>query len=154
MRPWFVLVFRITALLGICPPTAAPHFVSAGDRGTHTPPNKPAKRGTKAPLPLPAILTPSKLHQVVPEAIQTAAQWATTQSKPVVQPYKSSDASVAYMVLHVAPDGIVVDHGQAVATYPVPPGLVLQAGDRIAIGRNGVPRLTQVPEQGADQGIG
>ena len=41
------------------------------------------------------------------------------------------------MSSHVAPDGIAVDHGRAVATYQVPTGLVLQAGDRIAIGCNG-----------------
>ena len=37
VRPGFVLIFRITVLWGICPPTAAPHCVPAGDRGTHTP---------------------------------------------------------------------------------------------------------------------
>ena len=56
------------------------------------------------------------------------------------------------MSSHVAPDGIAVDHGRAVATYQVPTGLVLQAGDRIAIGCNGELRLPHAPEQGA--GIG
>ena len=117
-----------------------------------TPPYKPAKRGTKAPVP--EILAPVELHQVVPEAAQTAAQWSAGQPRPAVPPYLVGDASVAYVVLHVATDGIVVDHGQSVATYPVPTGLVLQAGDRIAIGRNGELRLPHVPEQGAGKGIG
>lgn len=36
-RPWYVLIFRITTLGGICTPTAAPRSVLAGDRDTHTP---------------------------------------------------------------------------------------------------------------------
>ncbi len=116
-----------------------------------TPPYKPAKRRTKAPVP--EILAPVELHQVVPEAAQTAAQWSAGQRRPVVPPYLVGDASVAYVVLHVAPDGIVVDHKRTVAIYPVPTGLVLQAGDRIAIGRNGELRL-HAPEQGAGKGIG
>lgn len=120
-----------------------------------TPSNRPAKRGTKAPAP--EILAPSELHQVVPEAVQTAAQWSAGQSRPVVPPHVDGDASVAYVVLHVAPDGIVVDHGRALATYPVPPtGLVLQAGDRVVIGRNGELCLPHEPEPGKEKegGIG
>ena len=72
-------------------------------------------------------------------------------------PHVDGDASVAYVVLHVAPDGIVVDHGRALATYPVPPtGLVLQAGDRVVIGRNGEICLPHEPEPGKEKegGIG
>ena len=146
------------------PPTqekAAPAPVHVEAKPNHpveavapTPPNKPAKRGTKAPVPVPEILDPAELHQVVPEAAQTAAQWAAGQPKPVVPPYQSGNASVAYVVLHAAQDGIVVAHGQAVATYPVPTGLVLQAGDRIAIGRNGELRLPHAPEKESGKGIG
>ena len=119
-----------------------------------TPSNKPAKQGTKAPVP--EIL--AELHQVV-EAEQTAAEWIAAQpkpAKPAVAPRTVGDASVPFTVLHVAPDGIVVDHGRAVATYPLPPGLVVQAGDRIGIGRNGELRLPHVPEPGKekDGGIG
>lgn len=114
------------------------------------PSNKSAKRG----IAVPEILASAEPHQVVPEATQTAAQWSAGQARPVVPPYLDGDASVAYVVLHVAPDGIVVDHGRAVATYPVPTGLVLQAGDRIAVGRKGELRLPHVPEQGVGKGIG
>ena len=119
-----------------------------------TPPNKPAKQGTKAPVPVPEILVPAERHQVVPEAIQTASEWVAGQPRPVVSPYLDGDSSVDYVVLHAAPDGIVVDHGRAVATYPMPTGLVLQAGDRVVIGRNGELRLPHAPEQGAGKGIG
>lgn len=110
------------------------------------PPNKPAKRGTKP------TKAPAELHQVVLEASQTAAQWSAGQPRPVVPPYLYGDASVAYVVLHVAPDGIVVDHGRAVATYPVPTGLVLQAGDRVVINSNGMLNLPNVPQQGERPG--
>lgn len=59
----------------------------------------------------------------------------------------------ASCILHVAPDGIVVDHGRNVAIYPVPTGLVVRVGDRIAIDRNGQLRLP-LPGQGKDVGIG
>ena len=114
-----------------------------------TPSNKPAKQGTKAPVP--EIL--AELHQVV-EAEQTAAEWIAAQPKPAVAPRTVGDASVPFTVLHVAPDGVVVDHGRAVATYPLPPGLVVQAGDRIAIGRNGELLLPHAPEKESGKGIG
>ena len=78
------------------------------------------------------------------------------QSKRVDEPYSKGDGDVQYNVVYVAPDGVVLDHGQAVATYPVPPGIALQAGDRVVIGRNGELCLPRVPEPGKekDKGIG
>lgn len=116
------------------------------------PPNKSAKRRIKAPLP--EIHAPVELHQVVPEAAQTAAEWSASQSRPVVPPYRYGDASMGYAVLYVAPDGIVVDHKTSVAIYPVPTGFVLKAGAKVAIGPNGELRLPHVPEQGSGKGIG
>lgn len=104
------------------------------------PPNKPAKRRTRTTAPV-SVQT------------ATAAEWISTQPKPTVPPHTVGDASVAFTVLHVAPDGIVVDHGRAVATYPVPPGLVVKAGDWIAIDRTGQLRLPHVLAK-ADKGKG
>lgn len=113
------------------------------------PPNKSAKRRTKTPVPVPKILTPPELPQVMPEAVQTAAEWIAAQPKPAAAPY--SHADVKLTVVHMAPDGIVVDHGRAVATYPVPIGLALQVGDKVVIGSNGELSLPSVPEPGTEK---
>ena len=116
-----------------------------------TPPNKPAKRGINAPVPVPEIL--AEPHQVVAEAAQTAAEWIAAQKKTAAAPY--SHADVKFTFVHMAPDGVVLDHGGgAVAIYPVPTGLVLQAGDKVVIGSNGELRLPHVPEPGQGKGIG
>ena len=78
----------------------------------------------------------------------TAAQWSAGQPRLVVPPYKSGDAAVAYVVLHVAHDGIVIDHGRDVAVYPAPQGIDLQAGDRVVIDRNGLLNLPNVLQPG------
>lgn len=78
----------------------------------------------------------------------TAAQWSAGQPRLVVPPYKSGDAAVAYVVLHVARDGIVIDHGRDVAVYPAPQGIDLQAGDRVVIDRNGLLNLPNVLQPG------
>ena len=60
---------------------------------------------------------------------------------------------MTYTIANVASDGVVVAHGRAMAVYPVPPGLALQAGDKVVIGPNGELRLPHVPEQGTGKGV-
>lgn len=77
----------------------------------------------------------------------TAVEWVASQSKTAVQPYAKDGASVEYIVLYVAADGVVVDHGRSrLAIYPLPDGTSIRAGDRVTIGRDGRLGLPATPD--------
>lgn len=84
---------------------------------------------------------------------QTAAEWIAAQSRPIQPPHAKGDSKVTYTIAHVAPDGIVVAHGRAMAIYPVPTGLALQVGDKVVIGLMGELLLPHVPEQETGKGV-
>lgn len=77
----------------------------------------------------------------------TAAEWIASQSKKAVQPYAKDDSSVQYIVLYVAADGVVIDHGRGnMAIYPLPDGISMQAGDRVIVGGDGRLGLLAAPD--------
>lgn len=79
----------------------------------------------------------------------TAAEWIASQSKTAVLPYAKDGSLTQYIVVHVAADGVVVDHGRGrLAIYPLPDDISMQAGDRVVIGRDGRLGLPAVPEPG------
>jgi hypothetical protein len=89
-------------------------------------------------------------HEMVPEPPhpQTAAEWiATTAEKPAAQPYRTGSTKAMHAVVHVAHDGIVIDHGRSVAIYPVPSGLTLEVGDKVVVGKAQSLSLPHLPEQ-------
>jgi len=95
---------------------------------------------------------PDLPHQVEPVPSPatvplTAAEWIAKQTKPAGQAYQVGDNSTRFTVVHIADDGVVLNHGRSLAIYPVPAGSVLQADDQVVIGRNLELRLP-VPEQG------
>lgn len=90
--------------------------------------------------------------QVLTLAPEQAADWIAAQSRPTQPPHSKGDGKVTYTIANVASDGVVVSHGRAMAVYPVPPGLSLQAGDKVVIGPNG--ELHLPPEQEAGKGVG
>lgn len=73
-------------------------------------------------------------------------QWALEENKTIVLAIPES-ADVAYTVVHVAPDGIVLNKGRTGAVYPVPTDVVLHVGARVVVDRNGEICLPRTPEQ-------
>jgi hypothetical protein len=99
-------------------------------------------------------INPDDSHEIALEGPprQSAADWiAANASKPAAQPYQTGNSKTVYRVVHVAHDGIVIDQGRSVATYPVPPVLLLHLGDRVVVGENQSLCLPPVPER--DPGI-
>lgn len=125
----------------------------------------PADRSARHSLDTvaPVAQVPSvQMHPIATEAVAagvpavdslTAAQWISLGHKRATMPYPKGDAAVAFSVVHIAPDGVVVDHGRAVAIYPIPKGLALQAGDRVFVDRNGELGLSSTPEQGGGKNV-
>lgn len=82
---------------------------------------------------------PAPVAQQQPMPVQTAVQWCAEQGREVVQAYAKGDASTAYMVVYVAQDDVVLDHGGGRAgVYKVPEGGdSLSPGQRVLIDKNG-----------------
>ena len=74
-------------------------------------------------------------------------QWAVEENKIIVLA-TPENSDIAYTVVHVAPDGIVLNKGRTGAVYPVPTGVVLRVGDKVVVDRNGEICLPRTPEQG------
>ncbi|MDO8344983.1 MAG: relaxase/mobilization nuclease domain-containing protein [Cellvibrio sp.] len=115
------------------------------------PSNKSAKRGIKMPVLVPEVI---ELPEVVSEVIPTAAQWVAMQLRQVDEPYSKGAADFQFNILYVSLDGVVVEHGRGIATYPIPTDLALQVGDRVVIDSNGALCLPRVPEPGKEKGKG
>jgi len=99
-------------------------------------------------------INPDDSHEIVlaQPPRQAAVEWiAANATKPATQPYRTANSKTVYLVVHIADDGVVIDHGRSVATYPVPLGLVLKVGDKIVVGKNQALCVPPVPEQ--DPGI-
>lgn len=93
--------------------------------------------------------------EVLPVAppVLTAAEWVSAQAKPLA-PARSVEAkNVAYQVLHIGPDGVVIDLGRSVAIYPLPADLALQAGQKVSIVASGL-QLAAQKAQGKGKGMG
>lgn len=73
----------------------------------------------------------------------SAAVWIASQPKLEVPAFKSGDGATEHVVAHVS-DMLVIDHGRAVARYPIPEGLVVRPGQRVVITKAGTVAL--VPE--------
>lgn len=77
----------------------------------------------------------------------TAAEWIASQSKTAGRPYAKDGSSVQYIVLYVAVDDVVLDHGRGrLAIYPLPDGISVQAGDRVVVGGDGRLGLPATPD--------
>ena len=60
------------------------------------------------------------------------------QQKTVVQSYAQDGSGAKYTVLHVANDGVVIDHGRGqMAIYPLPHDISVRVGDRVWVDRDG-----------------
>ena len=73
-----------------------------------------------------------------------ATAWIASQPKPEVPAFKSGDGATEHTVVHVS-DMVVIDHGRAVARYPIPEGLVVHPGQSIIITKSGAVAL--VPDR-------
>ncbi|MDQ1835204.1 LPD7 domain-containing protein [Massilia scottii] len=107
---------------------------------------------TRKPAPVVAETPLTDVHQVapLPEPI-TAKAWLTNwaeQSRKAIGAAIPETGATTHTVVYVAPDGIVVNKGRSGAVYPVPTGLVLHAGDKVVVDRNGELCLSRTPEQG------
>ncbi len=67
----------------------------------------------------------------------TAAEWIATQRKRELGPHQTGDESVLYEVVYVASDGLVINHGRGIATYPLPVNVEICAGQKIVIDKSG-----------------
>ena len=106
------------------------------------------------PVLVPEVMTHAA--ELSPEVVPTAAQWIDMQQRRVDKPYPKGDADTQFKVLYVAVDGVVVDHGRGVATYPLPTDIALQVGSKVVVDRAGALCLPGIPEpgKGKDKGIG
>jgi hypothetical protein len=104
------------------------------------PSNQPAQQeqAQRAAAPAAEIPTEQTVEVVTTPQQLTAAQWIASQQKREVRPHQSGDGSVEYTVAYVAQDGVVVNHGRNVATYPLPPNTVFRAEQKIVIGKSGL----------------
>lgn len=73
-------------------------------------------------------------------------QWAVEENKTIVTA-TPENSDIAYTVVHVAPDGIVLNKGRSGAVYPVPTDVVLRVGAKVVVDRNGEICLPRTPEQ-------
>ncbi|MEQ1814338.1 MAG: LPD7 domain-containing protein [Candidatus Nitrotoga sp.] len=121
------------------------------------PSNQPAQQGQapRAAASAAEIPTEQTVEVVPTPQPLRAAQWIVSQHKREVRPHQTGDGSVEYTVSYVADDAVVVNHGRDVATYQLPPNLVLHAGQKIVINKFGAvvipPRRTEV-EAGKGRG--
>lgn len=72
----------------------------------------------------------------IPTPLLPADDWIAAHHKPVAHAYSTGDRKVVFTVVHVA-DCVVIDHGMAVAKYPIPPGVVFHVGQKIIINKDG-----------------
>jgi len=97
------------------------------------------------------------MHQVASAAAQpTAQQWLATWSAETGKSIASATpekGDARHTVVHVAPDGVVINKGRSGAVYPVPIDLVLQVGDKVIVGSNRELSLARTPEQGAGKNV-
>lgn len=102
---------------------------------------------------------PAQREKSVPAAPElpaqpTAAEWIASQSKTAVRPYANDGSSVQYKVLHVAGDGVVIDHGRGKsAIYPLPEGISVHVGDKLVIGRDGRLGLPRTPDSSKKRAV-
>ncbi len=84
--------------------------------------------------------------------MQNAADWAEAwnrdHKKPIVE-HRVGDGKVPLTVLHVAPDGLVVDMGRTIAVVPPPRvDMRLEVGSKVTIDRLGHCRPLQQKSRG------
>lgn len=68
----------------------------------------------------------------------SASEWMLMQDKTVAREYQFADPSIAFEVLYIASDGVVLDHGRALVLYPPQSDLNVQVGQKVNISRRGV----------------
>ena len=83
--------------------------------------------------PVVAMLPPAVEKTTDLPTALTADEWMASQTKPVVPAYALAP-NVEFVVVHVGLDGVVLDHGRAVAKYEVSIGKDFNVGDRVQIG--------------------
>jgi len=135
-------------------PDDDPHQVTAAPVQLTTPTKAKKKREPE----LVVAETPAvDMHQVASAAAQpTAQQWLATWSAETGKSIASATpekGDARHTVVHVAPDGVVINKGRSAAVYPVPIDLVLQVGDTVIVDRNGELSLARTPEQGAGKNV-
>lgn len=81
----------------------------------------------------------------IPTPLLPADDWIAAHHKPVAHAYSTGDRKVVFTVAHVAADCVVIDHGMAVAKYPIPSGVVFHVGQQIIINKEG--SVTLAPER-------
>lgn len=78
------------------------------------------------------------------------ANWAEHERKRVA-PATREHSDTIYTVLHVAPDGVVLNLGRSGAVYPVPLALSVRVGDKVAVDSGGELCLSRTPDKGKDK---
>ncbi len=67
-------------------------------------------------------------------AKEWAEEWSKSHRKPIVE-LRAGDGKLAFSVLHVGPDAMVLDLGRTITLVPLPlAASQLQAGAKVAIG--------------------
>ena len=139
----------------ITPPSqsnkSAQRTVDVQDVDPHQVAPTKAKQKRK-PAPVVADTPAAGVHQVtsLPDPISAhdwLAAWLVTTGK-TRGAGKPESGGTTHTVIHVARDGIVLDKGRSGAVYPVPAGLALHVGDKIAVDSNGKLCVPRTPEHG------
>lgn len=63
----------------------------------------------------------------------------------------AENEDTAYIIVHIAPDGIVLDKGRTGAVYSTPADLVLQVGDKVVVSNKAELRLPRILERDKDE---
>lgn len=77
---------------------------------------------------------------LLPTPLLPSSEWLAAQHKQVGPTHATGDENVSFIVAHVS-DMVVIDHGRAVAAYPLPEGFVVRPGQRVVITKAGTVAL-------------
>ena len=134
----------------------------------------PAPLRPEIPAVVPVAVAPSMLDQQAQRAAAPAAEIPAatpheiTTETPSISAHdwlkkwiedtgKSIGTAVAenedaaYTIVHIAPDGIVLDKGRTGAVYSTPADLVLQVGDKVVVNSEVQLRPSRIPQRGKDE---
>ena len=70
-----------------------------------------------------------------PSVLEWAQEWSKANNKKIVNPVTGA-GKVAFEVIYIGQDGIVLDLGRKIAIYPVPDIQGLKVGDKVVVDRN------------------
>ena len=112
--------------------------------------NQQAQRAVAPATEIPATIP----HDIADETPMPAHEWIKKWSEETGKSIGAAiaeNADAAYTVIHIGPDGIVLDRGRTGAVYLVPVDLVLAVGDKVVVNSDEQLQRARIQERGKDE---